>query len=64
MHEAHHILCHVQHSCALVVTKSDVVDTKQCLVLAGFGKGDASTSPALVWVGFGHEVRDAAQMSG
>lgn len=48
VHEAHHILCHVQHSWALAVTKSNVVDTKQCLVLAGFEKGDVSTNPVLV----------------
>lgn len=44
---------------------SDAVDTKECLVLAGFGKGDVSTSPVWVWVRFGHEVSDdAAQISG
>ena len=65
VHEGHHILYYVQHSWALVMTKSDVMDMKQCLVLAGFGKGNVSTSPVLGWVGFGHEVRDdAAQMSG
>lgn len=64
--EAHHVLCHVQHSWDLV-TKSDVVDTKQCLVLAGSGRRDVSTSPVLVWVGFSHEgglLDAAAQMSG
>lgn len=64
MHEAHHILCHVQHSWALVVTKSNGVDTKQCLVLAGFAKGDVSTSAVLVWAAFGHEVRDDAAQIG
>jgi len=63
VHGAYHIPCHVQHSWALEVIEHDVVDTKQCPVLAGFGKGDVSMSPFLVWLG--HEVRDdGAQMRG
>lgn len=37
-----------------------MVDIKKCLVLAGFVKCDVPTSPVLVWVGFGYEVKDAA----
>lgn len=53
VHETNRILCYVH-----VVTKSNVVDTKQCFVLAAFGKEDMFTSPALVWVDFGHEIED------